>query len=366
MSEPAAPRVRPDGRLNGMFDSKPQPVPWFSRERLLAGRGHLLAGIGGSSKTRMLYHLGAGAVLGELPWDWEVSTIGSAALFLTEDVTAQVHRVIFHLGERLNLEQRKLITHRMRVFPLAGHGVRLLAVAGNALHETEAYDWLMSMIDALPKPVAFIGLDPALGLTEGDELSPAHQRRLGELVDRIAIDTGACTMLTAHAIKGIHQAEELGSHTSRGSGAITDAVRGEFALRNMTADEAKRFGIDDRTERQLYVQLAATKGNELPPEAFAPVWLKRGTYGMLEGVSLEQVKRGSVGKRELDALEVLRTSGPGSTTLKFWRVQCVSAGLIPRNSNEGAQEKCMQRIRDVLKDAGLVIPGAVRGMWSPA
>jgi RecA-family ATPase len=74
-----------------------------------------------------------------------------------------------------------------------------------------------------------VGFDPALGITEGDEMNQAHQRRLGELMDRIAIDSGACVMVTTHAARSMLHADELGSHSSRGGGAITDAVRGEYA-----------------------------------------------------------------------------------------------------------------------------------------
>jgi len=81
----------------------------------------------------------------------------------------------------------------------------------------------------------------------------AHQRRLGELVDRLALETGACVVLASHAAKATNQADELGNHTSRGSGAITDAVRGELALRTMTATEARKYGISDTAERKAAV-----------------------------------------------------------------------------------------------------------------
>ncbi len=355
----------PDGRIHGMFASAPNPVQWFAHERLLAGRGHVLTGVGGSSKTTMLYALAQGAVLGRLPWDWTLDRTGSAALFLTEDTLDDVHRTLHLLGQQLDKAQQGLMVQRLRIYPLAGLPARLLQLNGNALVETEVYDWLMQQLQGLPEPLAFVGIDPALGVTEGDEMSPAHQRRLGELVDRIAIESGACTVLATHSTKAIHQLDEVGSHASRGSGAITDAVRGEFVLRNMTADEARRFGVEDRAERQRYVQLTATKGNRLPPEAFVPVWLKRGAGGLLSQVSLEQVERGSVGQREVQALEILRQACVnGDTTLKFWREQCAAAGVINKAAGLSAQEKAMQRIRDALMDAGMVRHTG-RGMYQP-
>ena len=317
-------RTWPDGRIHGMFDCKPPPTQWFAKDRLLQGRAHVIAGVGGSSKTRVQYHLAAdGGVLGRLPWGWEIATTGSAALFLTEDTIDDSHRVLHAMGAHYSEDDRRKLTKHLRVFQLAGFPARLLELNGQALMETDVYVWLMQQIDRLPKPVVYIGIDPALGVTEGDEMSPAHQRRLGELMDRIAIESGACVVLTTHAAKSMHQAEELGSHASRGSGAITDAVRGEYVLRSMTADEAARFGIDDIVERKRYVQLAGTKGNSLPPEAYAPIWLRRGEAGLLSEVSLDRVERGSVGDREMQALELLRVAHrSGETTLSFWREQC--------------------------------------------
>lgn len=355
----------PDGRINGMFDCKPQPKRWHRTNRLLAGRAHGLAGVGGSSKTTWQYQTAIGSVLGQCPWGWEVASMGSAGLFLTEDTIDESHRMLHAIGSQLSPEQHRLLIKHLRVYQLAGFPARLLALNGNSLIETDVYDWVMRQVEKMPQPVAYLGFDPALALTEGDEMSPAHQRRLGETLDRIAISTGACVVLTTHARKNLHQADELDSHASRGSGAITDALRGEYVLRTMTAEEARRFGIDDRAERQRYVQLAATKGNSLPPEAYAPVWLRRGEAGLLSGVSLEQVERGTVGDREQQALELLRTANTsGETSLRFWQGQCESAGLIATGT-EAAREKAMQRIKGSLVSAGLVANGSRRGLWVP-
>ncbi len=354
----------PDGRIEGFFENDPPQVQWFCHERLLAGRGHALAGIGGSSKTRVLYHLGVASAIGVLPWDWDVSITGSAALFLTEDVAAQVHRTLHLMGQQLPPNERRLLAERLRVFPLAGKRAQLLGLdSDGGLHETQVYDWLMRQLDAMPKPIAFVGIDPALGVTEGDELSQAHQRRLGGLVDHIAIESGACVVLSAHAAKGSMLTDEPGSHSSRGGGAITDAVRGEFVLRNLTPTEALGFGITDPVERKRYVQLAATKGNELPPEAYVPVWLKRVAGG---GLMQAALTRTAVGEKELKALSLLAAgTRNGDVFMSDWRGLCVAAGVIPIGEPK-AQERAMERIRNALREAHLVEPGLQKGVWRPA
>lgn len=374
----AAPRTEPgapeddwpgSGEVGNLLRTEPPAVQWFARERLLAGRAHVLTGIGGSSKTRTLYHLGIGAVLGRLPWAWDIARTGSAALFLTEDTGEGVHRTLDAMARAMRLSEadKDRLAERLRVFGLAGKPSHLLlANPGGALVASWRLKRIIETLRNLPPPLAFVGLDPALGLTEGDEMNPAHQRRLGEMADRIAIELGTCVVLTTHAAKGSQALDEIGSHTSRGSGAITDAVRGELALRTMTAPEAKRFGVADMEERKSLVQLVAVKGNELPPAAFVPIWLRRGPGGVLEPAELVEQEAPTVGKREMDALEILRgmvkTAVP---QLKAWRDACVAKGLVT-GPTDRAREKAMERIRNTLLAAGMIEHGIGRGVFLPA
>lgn len=358
-------RLWPDGSIRNMFDYVPRPVEWFAENALLANRAHTLVGVGGSSKTRALYHLAEAGVTGRLPWDWAIKRTGSAALFLTEDVVDDVHRMVHEIGTHLDDNARKLMVQRCRIFPLAGRSAQMLGRDGSSLYETAVVSWVMERLARLPEPLVFVGFDPALALSEGDELEQSHQRRLGQLMDRIAIDTKSCVILNAHAAKGLINAEEIGSHASRGGGALTDAVRGEFVLRSMNAEESRKFGITGAVDRRRYVQLQATKGNHLSPEAYEPIWLKRGAEGTLSQIRLEEAGAGVIGPRDLKALEILkRTAAQGDSTLRFWRAECVSAGLILAKS-DGAQEKAMERIRDALLQAGLIAQGRTRGSWIP-
>jgi phage/plasmid primase-like uncharacterized protein len=341
------------------------PVRWFITERMPAGRAGLLAAVGGSSKTRLLFHLAIGACIGRLPWAWEVARTGRAALLLAEDTAADAHHALSTIGRLLSDSERKLLAERLTVYAMAGKDARLLHLAaGGVLIPTKNAAELMRRLRMTPGLV-FIGLDPALALTEGDELSPAHQRRLGELVDRLAIDTGATVLVSAHAAKGSQSLDEPGSHTARGSGALTDCVRFEYVLRTMTAQEARQFGITDIAERKAHVQLLATKGNALPPSSFAPLWLRRGIGGALEPAELERQEAGAVGRRELAALQILRGLCREATpALKDWREACAAAGLLTGNAPR-ARESSMERMRDALLDGGLIVAGVCRGFFTP-
>lgn len=356
------------GEVADYLTTPPPALQWFARDRLLADRAHLLTGIGGSSKTRLLYHLGIGAVTGRLPWDWTIARTGAAVLFLAEDSPGGVHRTLAAIVEHAGLTAAELalLSERLRVYPLAGHDAKLLAlIPGGGLVETSNARGLLETCKRIPGLV-FVGLDPALGLTDGDENNQSHQRRLGELADRIALELGVCVVMASHAAKALQSAEEVASHSSRGGGAITDAVRGEYVLRTMTAPEARRVGIEDIETRKAHVQLVATKGNDLPPEAYLPTWLIRGPGGVLSQVFLEEANASSnpIGKRELDALAILKDmTQTGAVRVGEWRQSCIKRGLI--SGSDAATEKHIHRIKHALLSAGLIEPGTGKGVFLP-
>ncbi len=351
--------------LENLFDKEPEPVKWFGRDRLLVGRGVLITGIGGSSKTRLLYHLAVGAAIKRLSWDWEISTLGRTVLVLTEDTQDDVHRTLHHLCLSLELsETEKLAVYDSIVaYPLAGKDATLLRKTSTGT--LEKTDLFLSLADKIKKlgDVVFVGLDPALSFTEGDEMDQGNQRALGKMVDDLGVQTGACCCLVTHATKASLQKEELGSHNSRGGGAITDAVRAEYAMRTMTPEEAIKAGITDVEERKRHVQLVATKGNLLPPGAYVPVWLRRDDFGMLHQADIN-LDGTTPCKRDIDALEILQSLSKYSTPpLKEWRSACMDAGIITGKGDTA--KKNMQRTLNKLKKAGLIEPGHGRGIYIP-
>ncbi len=356
-----------DGHIGDMLNRPPEPRAWFVKHRLILGRAHVLTGVGGSSKTTLLYHLANAGVIGRLPWDWPVDAIGTALLFLSEDTAQDVHHALADMTHDLDDAERALLAEKLRIFPLAGEEVRLLSLSGQALFENARGMGLIEKCQQF-KDVRFIGLDPALSLTEGDELSQAHQRYLGQYCDKLAIKTGACVLLVTHSTKASVNAEELTSHQSRGGGGITDAVRGEFVLRTMTAREAAGFGIDDLMERKSHVQLVCTKGNKLPPHAFEPLWLRRGDGGVLMPATLSASQAPDAGPNLIDVqiLEILQTlCKKASPTLADWRGECVRLRLIVGPSDD-ARKKQMDRTVSRLLAAGMVERGTGRGIYIPA
>jgi hypothetical protein len=364
---PYWPQTRCD--ISTMLRQKPQEVQFLVADRLQANRGHALVGIGGTSKTRLVVQMAIGAVIGRVPWAWRFERTGSAVLVLTEDTEDDVHRKLDQMIIELELTkgERQAVAERLHVFALAGEdSTTLLELDRGVLRETERAKGLFRLCKSIAD-LRFIGLDPALSLTEGDELDQTHQRQLGRLVDRLAIESNACAVMVAHAAKALQSADEIGSHSSRGAGAITDALRAEYVLRTMTAAEARNYGISDIEERKAHVQLVATKGNDLPPSAFVPTWLHRGAGGVLKAAELiePEGEAQALGKRDTDALQALRElCRNGAYQFSTWKDECIRRGLIKAGNLE-AEKKSMQRVIRALLAHGLIQRGPIRGVFVP-
>ena len=356
--------------LPAIANVEPVPLKWFCKDKIPAGRGILISGTGGSSKTRLIYQLAIGAITGKLSWSWDIRKTGRALLVLTEDTLEDCHRTLHGITRGLSLSNAEIkkVYESLIVYPLAGKDVKLLSMESGTITKTSDFYQLEQKIKSFGN-IVFAGLDPALSLTTGDELDQGHQRALGKMVDDLAVLTGATCALVSHATKASLNKDELDSHNSRGGGAITDAVRAEYSMRNMTAREASKAGITDLEERKRHVQLVATKGNHLPPSAFVPVWLRRDNSGTLFEA---EVTFGDSGpsKNDMEAYNILcEISKSSSTKLEDWRSECTRAGLIIKE--DGTQKgrerakKQMDRIISRLTHYGMIEKGPTRGIYVP-
>lgn len=342
----------------------PPTIKFLVDNRIQANRGIGITGVGGSSKTRIVYTLAIGAITGKLPWSWEIERTGKAVLVLTEDTAEDVHRVVWSLTRDLTEEERKKVADNLIIYPLAGKDTRLLVKNPNGtVEKSTLYYSLLEKIKSIGD-VVFVGLDPALGITEGDEMDQGHQRALGKAVDDMAVNAGATVALVCHAAKGSLLKEELDSHNARGGGGVTDALRGEFAIRNMTAKEGSRAGITDIEERKRHVQIVATKGNNLPPSAFVPAWMRRDDFGNLTEAYVDMDgNEGTLTDRDIEILKVhSRISVHTQPKLGEWRDKCIEERLIT-GSTDAAQKQAMKRVLARLMKAGRIRKGMGRGIY---
>jgi hypothetical protein len=264
----------------------------------------------------------------------------------------------------LTAEQCRAIEENLIVYPLAGEDLKLMIRnrESGALVSSEYLHYLENMIKELGG-VAFVGIDPALGISEGDEASQADQRALGRMADNLAVRCDCSVMILTHGTKGSLQSDELTSHGSRGGGAITDAVRAEYGMRTMTAKESSKYGIKDIAERESYVQMRATKGNRLPPDAKTPVWFHRALGGFLVMVELSETNRGDLSPQEKKVLAVMSELDPDNNGLRLrdWRKSCIDKNIVTGTTYD-AKEKAMERIVKSL-GTGIKKKDGERGMY---
>ena len=333
--------------MTKVMRDEPKPIKWLFGHRMPGNRGGLLTGLGGTSKTQMLYQMAAAAILGTCPWGWSVDNPGKALLILTEDDENDPHITLhtIKMAMGLNAEQCRKIEENLIIYPLAGEDLKLMIrdPESKSLIGSGYLGALEEMIKGV-RDVAFVGIDPALGVTEGDEASQTDQRALGRMADNLAVRCDCAVIILTHGTKGSLQSEEITSHSSRGGGAITDAVRVEYGMRTMTAKEATKFGITHIAERETYVQMKVTKGNRIPPDAKVPVWFRRGRGGFLEVVELTEAAAGGISplaKRVLDVMVEMDPDNNG-VRLQDWRQHCADKHIIGGPTDE-AVKKAMER-----------------------
>lgn len=337
------------------------PIQWVVRDRLELGRGAALTGIGGSAKTRALFHLAAGVAIGRMPWPWgEVDHPGRAVLLLSEDTYESAWRKVKSLADGLRLDpgEYDALAERLELVPMAGRDARLLVRSAGALVQSGLFADLAERAHG----ASLIGIDPAVAVSDGDEMDQGEQRRLGETIERLAIDTGAAAVLVTHATKGSIQADEIDGHQSRGAGALTDALRAEYVMRTMTSKEAAKAGVTERAERKRHKQLVASKGNDLPPEAFEPVWLRIDEKTVLRPASVTFAEQGKgLSAKQSQALAILqrmhaeraRNLAAGGIESKA-RVELKEWRQALRDEGVTQSRETLRRIPKALEDRGEV------------
>lgn len=353
--------------MGRVFDEDAKATKWLFHQRVPGNRASLLTGIGGTSKTQMLYQMAIAAILGKCSWGWTVDTTGKAVLVLTEDDENDPHITLRIITQEMGLsdEQIGMVKENLTIYPLAGEDVKLMVrdPETKALVPSRKAALLEDHIKELGG-VAFIGIDPALGISEGDEASQSDQRALGRYADNLAVRCDCAVTIISHGTKGSLQTDELNSHSSRGAGAITDAVRLELAMRTMTAKEAGIFGVADIAERESYVQLKATKGNRIPPEAKAPIWFRRSNGGFLIPIELEPTERGGISPRAQQAMDAIAELDPDNkgVRLQDWRQCCLDKKIVDANGQD-AGKKAMSRLVKSLLDGKHIKKGDEHGIY---
>lgn len=328
-----------------------------------AGRAALITGLGASSKSTLLKELAVSVTSGKPTLALNVPKPGKAVLILAEDTSEDAYRSMDAIFQsmKLNDEEIALVHERLFIFAAAGNDCVIVSSEGDktSLRLEQLINFVQQLGD-----VRLVGLDPAIALTRGRELDELAQRDLANTVEKIAISTGAAVIVISHAAKSVQYQQEVGSHASRGSGAITDAFRLEVLMRVMTPKEAKGFKIDD-PQRHRFVRMQVTKANSLPPELMHPIWLERVNGGALTLANLKPV---SVSKPR-SALELFFETdeetgeiGPISLSFAAWKLKASDADLLT-GKTDSARDMSARRLFTSVRSSKWISDTA--GSWKP-
>ncbi len=329
-----------------------------------AGRAALITGLGASSKSTLLKVLAIAVTTGKPALGLNITKPGKAVLILAEDTAEDAYRSLDAIFQSMSLSDEEIALVHKRLFIFAAAGKDCVIVS-NSDEDTasQRLEKLLQFITTLGD-VRLVGLDPAIALSRGRELDEIAQRDLAETVDKIAIDTGAAVLVISHAAKSVQYQQEVGSHASRGSGAITDAFRLEVLMRVMTSKEAKSFQIDDG-QRHRFVRMQVTKANSLPPDLMQPAWLERVNGGALKLVNLAP----AAVTRPRGALELFIEADPETgelvpTAMSFpaWKLKALDAGLLT-GATDSARDMSARRLLAAIKSSKWIED--TQGMWKP-
>jgi hypothetical protein len=330
-----------------------------------AGRAALITGLGASSKSTLLKQLAVSVTTGRDVLGMSIPQVGKAVLILAEDTEDDSHRSLDAIFKSMQLSNHEISLVQERLYIFAAAGKDCVIVSGEDGKTSVRVEQLLDFVSQLGD-VRLIGLDPAIALTRGRELDELAQRELANTVERIALKTGAAVLVISHAAKSIQHQQEISSHASRGSGAITDAFRLEVLMKVMTPKEAKTFRVQE-INRHRYVRMQVTKANSLPPTLMKPTWLERVSGGALTPASLtpaaptswERVRRGLEIFFESDQ----ETGAPQSFKLTYakWKTMALNAGLLT-GATTSARDMSARRLFSSIKEANWI--HEVEGEWT--
>jgi RecA-family ATPase len=201
------------------------------------GKAGLLVADGGVGKTNALIELAICAIVG-LPWlghfEIGVDAIGKRVLLvLAEEDEEELHRRAFNgaRGMRLTDAQRRAVTDRLVVLPLAGQSIALVAPgADRRIHETAELAVLRTKLaEDAGNGWGLIVLDPMARMAEGEiEASNDGATRAVQALESLCNAPGNPAVVVSH-----HASQEgvrTGSPSARGVTAIRNGFRWEGTL----------------------------------------------------------------------------------------------------------------------------------------
>lgn len=266
------------------------PAPqrrWLLHNTLPLGKVGMLVAPGGTGKSFLMIQLAvAVATNTRLADRWQVDSPGSSLILCAEEDDDDLHHrlrdVLAATTAHTPATQQLIEKHVHIKSMLIIDNLMTRANARGEIVMTDYVDRLALAANQIPD-LKLIIIDPASRFRGGNENAAQDTTRFAEALERLRTATGATVLLVHHTNKGSMNADEVNQGASRGSSALTDAVRWQMSLSKPTTKHATAAGISTHNLHQ-YVLATITKNNSAPPQD--PVLMKRGPGGALSAVLL--------------------------------------------------------------------------------
>lgn len=299
------------------------PAPdWIFKNSLLSGVLGFVVGAQGTGKSRWLVQLGAAVATG---FD---GFLGGAlipakkgrvlAVFAEEQDSALWRRVraVFNAFCPIRAEADgqsgvALIPHPAEAdflenfIPVAASGqdLRLVETYGGGQRPSQNYFDLLALAKSIPGLVLIL-LDPHSRVYAGAENDNGEATAFSTLLERLATETGASVLVSAHMAKGVTKgpggkfdlAAALHMDSFRGASAFSAAGKWQLNLVSLPGGIAKDQGLADH-EHTRYIAGRVCKVNEAPEGV--PFFMRRAPDGTLRYTEPEKTREQSQAEAEI-------------------------------------------------------------------
>ena len=271
-------------RIDRFLNHDPPPRRWLLVDCLPLGKVGMLVAPGGTGKSQLALQLAIAVATGENLADWwQVGEKGRVLALFAEEDEEELHRRVWAIlrswksrSDTMALEadlRRNLFIRSMT----GADNLMTKAEVGASVTRTDFAERLCATVGEVPD-VKLVIIDPVSRFRGGNENGAEDATRFVEAAELIAQGTGATVLLLHHANKASTKDGEQNQGAARGSSALTDAIRFQMNLAQLTDKQADELCLEDDT-RHEYIAVKVTKSNYAPRGGTE--YLRRGDCGVL-------------------------------------------------------------------------------------
>ena len=271
------------------------PTLDFVLPGLTAGSVGTVVGAGGVGKTMLLTQLGIAVATGSPAFDNPLTPRSAPArvVLIAAEESTDILRIRLHAIKKwMDLQREKssgatvateseftaLLEKNLLLVPAAGQSVALVSNGAT----TEFFETLCQFSFG----ARLIIIDPLRRLHDGDENSSSAMTYIVQVLEALAKRTRAAVIVAHHVGKAsMFNGTTDSAAASRGSSALTDAVRWQVNLSSMSEKVAPKHRLSG--QHKSYACLDYSKANYIAPEP--TIWLKRLEGGVLTHTILKDV-----------------------------------------------------------------------------